>query len=324
MPLELRNLGRSDLQVTPIALGCWPIAGMTTLDVNRPSSLATIRRAYECGINHFDTAYCYGLHGESEELLATALDDVRSDVSIATKCGISWDAQGERINDARPGVLRDQVATSLRRLRTDRVDLLYLHSPDGKTPIEEIALAFSQFVRDGWTRAVGVSNASLAEIQRFHAVCPIAAVQLRHNVLQRQIEEEIVPWCQTQQIGVAAYWPLMKGLLAGKLRRGHAFDPGDSRLKYEVYRGVYWDATQTFLDVLDRIAARQGKSVAQVVVNWSAHRSGITTVLCGAKRPEQIAETAGALGWKLESASLAEIEEGYAAWRRGTTPAPTG
>ena len=322
MTLELRQLGNSDLRITPIALGCWPIAGMTTLDVHREASLATIRQAFESGISHFDTAYCYGLQGESETMLATALADVRPQVSIATKCGICWDAAGERVNDARPAVLRRQLEESLRRLQTDRVDLVYLHSPDGKTPIEESAGAFAEFIRDGLTRYVGVSNTTLSEIQRFHAICPVVVVQLRHNVLQRQIEDEIVPWCQAHQIGVAAYWPLMKGLLAGKLRRGFAFDPRDPRLKYEVYQGAAWDATQDFLDLLDPIAARLGKTIAQIVVNWSAHRTGITTVLCGAKRPHQIAETVGALGWRLDVAALADIESGYRVWQRATQKPP--
>ncbi len=266
-------------------MGCWPIAGMTSLDVNDSDSMATIRAAIESGITHFDTAYCYGRNGESERLLARALPANRNGITVATKCGVAWDANGQRVNDVRPEVLRRQVETSLNRLGVQQVDLLYLHSPDGRTSIEESAGELTSLVSAGKARWVGLSNVCLDEIKRFHSVCPLAAVQLRHNVLQRDIELDIVPWCRTNRISVVAYWPLMKGLLAGKIRRDFQFDPVDPRLKYDVYRGRKWLATQDFIDVLESVAAQMHHTIAQVVVNWSIYRDGITCVLVGASAP---------------------------------------
>src|SRR5688572_24613165 len=136
---ELRRLGTTDIFVSPVALGCWPIAGMTSLNVNDPDSLATIRACFDCGINILDTAYCYGPNGESEQLIAKAMAGRRSEVVLATKIGIHWDNQLVRQSDARPATLRREFESCLRRLNTDHVELLYLHAPDPKTPIAESA-----------------------------------------------------------------------------------------------------------------------------------------------------------------------------------------
>jgi aryl-alcohol dehydrogenase-like predicted oxidoreductase len=313
--LELRPLGNTGLHVSPVALGCWPMAGMTSLDVNERDSLATLEACLEIGVNFLDTAYCYGAHGESEMLIAKALRHRRDEFVIATKCGIHWNAQLVQEHDARPDRLRQEVDESLKRLQTDRVELLYLHAPDPATPIAESAGALRQIMEAGKTRSVGVSNFSLEQIQAFHAVCPITAVQPPYNMLQRQVERDLVPWCQANGVAVAVYWPLMKGLLTGKLARDHVFRPGDGRAKYPMFHGEEWEKNQDFLDELRGVAAETGHTTAQVVINWTIHRPGITVALCGAKRPEQIRDNAGAMGWRLSPAHLARIDAALA--RRG-------
>lgn len=314
---ERRPLGSTDIAVSPIALGCWPIAGITSIDVTEANSLATIECSFELGINFLDTAYCYGRDGESERMIRRALGSRRDEMVIATKGGIHWGPDGKQAKDGRPETLKRQCEESLQRLGTDRVELLYLHAPDPNVPVAESAGALQELMQAGKTRSVGLSNATLAQLEEFAAACPLAAFQPHYNMLQREIEADTLPWCQARGVSVMVYWPLMKGLLAGKLPRDHVFPPNDGRAKYPMFQGEEWRKTQDFLDELRAIAAETGRTVAQLVINWTIHRPGITAALCGAKRPYQIEENAGALGWRLSDAQLARID---AAVRRRGTP----
>jgi aryl-alcohol dehydrogenase-like predicted oxidoreductase len=309
MNTEYRLLADTGIETSPVAMGCWPISGMTSLDVNDADSTATLQAALDHGINFFDTAYNYGPNGESERLIARALGHRRDEVVIATKGGLHWDSRRQRAFDARPETLRRECDESLRRLQTDHVELLYLHAPDPATPLVESAGALRELMIAGKTRAVGVSNFSVSQLAEFQAVCPIAAFQPTYNMLQRQIERDTLPWCREHGVAVVVYWPLLKGLLAGKLRRDHVFLPGDGRAKYPMFQGDEWQKNQDFLDRLREIARDAGRTVAQVVVNWTIHQPGVTAALCGAKRPQQIAETAGAMGWRLDQAQLRQIDE---------------
>jgi aryl-alcohol dehydrogenase-like predicted oxidoreductase len=309
MPLTetRRPLGRSTIYVSPVALGCWPIAGVTTVDVNDADSIATIRKSLDCGANFLDTAYCYGPNGESENLIRRALEGRRDEAVIATKCGIHYNAAGKQEQDARPETILRECDESLRRLGTDRVELYYLHAPDPNVPIADSAAAIRRIVESGKARAAGASNCTLEQLQEFHAVCPLAAVQLPYNMLQRDIERETVPWCQAEGIAVAVYWPLMKGLLAGKLD-ANQLDERDSRRTYPQYQGEEWERNQALVARLREIAAQAGRTVAQLVINWTIHQPGITVALCGAKRPWQIEETAAAMGWMLTPEQADAIE----------------
>jgi aryl-alcohol dehydrogenase-like predicted oxidoreductase len=313
--MQQRRLGNTDIQITPVAMGCWPIAGMTSIDVNDNDSLATLRAAFDASINFFDTAYCYGPDGESERLIARALGEKRDELVIATKGGVHWNADGTRGQDARPDTLRRECERSLIRLGTDHVDLLYLHAPDPNVPITESAGALRQLLDAGKTRAVGASNLSVEQLTAFHAVCPLAAVQPPYNMLQRQIEADILPWCLRNRVSAVIYWPLMKGLLAGYLPRDHVFPRGDGRAKYPMFQGSQWQRNQDFLDDLRGIAENIGRTVSQVVVNWTIHQTGITAALCGAKRAGQIQETAGAMDWQIDAEHVALIDAALA--RRG-------
>ena len=164
--------------------------------------------------------------------------------------------------------------------------------------------------------SAGISTATLSQIEECHAACPLSAVQPPYNMLQRGIEREIVPWCRSHDVSVMVFWPLMKGLLAGRMTRRHEFQPDDKRTNFPMYQGDEWQKNQDFLDSLREIAAAADKTVAQVVINWTIHRPGITVALCGAKRAYQIEETAGALGWQLGEEQLDRIDQ--ALEKRGT------
>jgi len=309
-PSRLRRLGRTDISVTSVAMGCWPIAGVSSLEVNDESSVATLQAALDSGINFFDTAYVYGYTGESERLIARALGHRRDEIVIASKGGIEWGPDKKQVRDARPKTIKRQCEESLQRLGTEAIDLYYLHAPDGKTPLSETAGAFRELLQEGKILSVGVSNfEKSAQYEEFHAVCQISADQPPYNMLQRGIESETLPWCVAHGVSVIVYWPLMKGLFAGKIQRDHQFDPRDKRLTYPVYQGEEWQKTHDFLDKIRPIADESGKTLAQLAIAWVIQRPGITSALCGAKRPEQIRETAVAMDWTLTPDQLARIDQ---------------
>ena len=313
----MRQLGKSDLNVTPVALGCWPMAGVTTLDTIHEESIATVHAALDAGINHLDTAYVYGPNGESDHVLRDALEGRREEAFLASKVGIHYEsangAKPEMTHDGRPDTIARECDTLLDRLNTDHVELLYLHSPDPKVPVAESAGAIARLIESGKTLTAGLSNGTLEQIQEFASACPLSAVQLPYNMLQRDIEEKTIPWCLDNQVSVVVYWPLMKGLLAGKLKRDHVFAEGDSRAKYPMYQGEEWQRNQDFVDVLRELAESSGRTVAQIVTRWTLEQPGITSVLCGAKRPWQIEESAAALTTPLTDTEHAQIAEAISA-----------
>lgn len=304
-----RQIGTSGIYVSPVAFGTWPIAGMTSLEVNEIDSLETIRAAVDSGINFIDTAHCYGANGESEKLIGKAIAQDREQLVIASKGGIHWDQDVVRHYDGRPKTLIAQCEQSLDRMNVEVIDLYYLHAPDPNVSVSDSATAFNKLIESGKIRAVGVSNLDLTQIKAFNAVCPISAIQPPFNMLQQENCSEITPWCLANEVSIINYWPLMKGLLAGKIRRGHQFAAEDKRLTYSIFHGQPFESAQQLLDGLDKIAEKTGRSVAQIVINWTMNQPGITSSLCGGKRAWQIKETAGAMDWQLEPEYLVAITE---------------
>jgi len=312
-----RRLGKSPVSIGPLGLGCWPLAGMTRQGVSRADAEATVRAAVEAGITHLDTAYCYGEHGESELAIRAALAAVgpaaRDGVVIAGKCGIHWQPDASRdpprrqVVDGRPERIRAEVHESLTRLGTDRLDLLYLHAPDPTLPIEESAGELRRLLEAGKARSIGLSNASCDQLARFAAVCPLAACQMHFNMLQREIERDVLPWCRQHDVAMVVYWPLMKGLLAGGMTRDLVFPTSDSRHKYPMFQGEEFVRNLEFADALRPIAARLGVALADLVLAWTAEQPGITGVLFGATSPAQVAENVRALACELDEGARAAI-----------------
>lgn len=320
MGMEYRALGDSGIEISAVTLGCWPLAGMTSPGATDELGIATIDACFELGVNHLDTAYMYGANGESELLIGRALKAVqkgsrRDEMVIATKGGLHWEGN-ERLPDGRPETLRRECEESLRRLATDRVELYYLHAPDPKVPLTESAGELKRILDDGKARAIGVSNVTVEQLEAFSSECPLTVYQPPYNMLQRGIEADTLPWCQEHNVSVLVYWPLVKGLLAGHMTRETVFAKSDSRHKYRMFHGQEWEKNHALLDDLRQIAADAGHTVAELVINWTINQTGITSALCGAKRPDQIRETAAAAGWKLSGQQLAQIDA--ALQRRGT------
>ncbi len=308
-PPELRRLGHSDLFVSPVSLGCWPIAGISSLGVETQQSIATIEAALEAGINHFDTAYSYGYEGESDRLLGQALRGKLDQVVLGCKVGTHYNSSRERILDARPERIKQEADEIRCRIGLDQIDLLYLHTPDGVTPIEKSAQALAELVSDGIVRWVGLSNASLEETNRFAEVIEPVVLQPPFNMLQPETFNGLRPFVESHCCGVASYWPLMKGLLAGAMKRDHVFDPTDRRLTYPIFQGQAWQRTHDLLDQLRLIADSVDFTVAQLVIYWTMHQPNITTVLCGAKRPAQILETAQSMTCPFDQVLLNRIDQ---------------
>jgi aryl-alcohol dehydrogenase-like predicted oxidoreductase len=306
--MSRRKLAHTSLEISPVALGCWPITGITSLDVTVEDSEATIRAAFDAGINFFDTAYCYGYEGESEQMIGRVLGNQRDETVIATKGGLHWE-NGSITHDGRPETLKRECIESLQRLGTDRVELYYLHAPDPNVPVAESAGAIADLIDTGEVLAAGLSNGSVEQHAEFHAVCPLTASQPHYNMLQREIEESQLPWCIENDVSVAVYWPLLKGLLAGKLPRDRQFDDKDGRKKYPMFHGEEWQKNQDFLDSLRRVASDIGRPLIEMVINWTLQQPGITSALCGAKRPDQIRESAAAMSWQLSEEEHAAIDQ---------------
>ena len=321
MNTQPRPLENSPVAVGPLGLGCWPLAGMTREGITPEAALATVAAAVDAGIMHLDTAYCYGEQGESERAIREGLRGRRDRVILAGKCGIHWEPGRTQCVDGRPTRLRREVDESLARLGTDRLDLLYLHAPDPTIPIEESAGALRGLLEAGKARAIGGSNMTVAQLERFSAECPLAACQMPYNMLQRDIEDAILPWCRRNQVAMVVYWPLMKGLLAGRMHRGRVFSASDSRHKYPMFNGAEFERNLDFVDALRPIAARLQCDLPDLVLAWTAEQDGITSVLFGATSPDQVLANARALACDLDDEARAAIrlaiaERGPVAGRR--------
>lgn len=321
MNKQPRPLGNSPVAVGPLGLGCWPLAGMTREGITPEAALATVAAAVDAGIMHLDTAYCYGEQGESERAIREGLRGRRDRVILAGKCGIHWEPGRTQCVDGRPTRLRREVDESLARLGTDRLDLLYLHAPDPTIPIEESAGALRGLLEAGKARAIGGSNMTVAQLERFSAECPLAACQMPYNMLQRGIEDAVLPWCRKNQVAMVVYWPLMKGLLAGRMHRGRVFSASDSRHKYPMFNGAEFERNLDFVDALRPIAARLQCDLPDLVLAWTAEQDGITSVLFGATSPDQVLANAQALACDLDDEARAAIrmaiaERGPVAGRR--------
>lgn len=312
-PAPRRQLGSSDLSVSPVGFGCWPISGVSSLNVNDADSLATIHAAIDGGINFLDTAFSYGYTGESDLLLSQVLCTRRHEVVLASKVGSHYDSQRQRIVDGRPETLVAHAELALQRLGVDYIDIMYLHQPDPQTDIEQSAAGIAEIVRRGWARYAGVSNVNAEQLQTFHNVCPVVVVQPPYNMFQQEDVIQIRDFCQQHEIGIACYWVLMKGLLAGRLARDHKFDPQDRRLSYPIFRGAAWHRSQDLLDHLRTLAQQLGCTVAQLVIAWTIAQPGISVALCGAKRPQQISETAQAMHLQLGADVIQQIDTWIAA-----------
>ena len=300
---------QQQLTLPGLALGCWPLAGMTRPGVTRQAAIETVAAAIDHGITHLDTAYCYGENGESEKAIAQAAQGRRNEVTIASKCGIHWQAGKKQTVDGRPETIIREAKESLLRLQADSIDLLYLHTPDPKIPIKESAGALRRLLDEGFVRAVGLSNGNVEECKLFAETCPLTACQRHFNMLQQEIRPALLPYCKSEQIAMVTYWPLIKGLLAGKMERNQVFPKTDSRHKYLMFRGEEFQKNLDFVDTIRSLATQQNMDLVSLVLAWTMAQEGITTVLFGATSAKQVTTNAKALNCRLDGSIIQAIND---------------
>jgi aryl-alcohol dehydrogenase-like predicted oxidoreductase len=308
MNMELADIPGTSLKISPVALGTWAIGGWMWGGTDEAESVSTVRAALEHGINIIDTAPVYGF-GRSEEIVGRAIAKarVRSDVHIATKAGLEWEDGRVFRNASRARIMRE-IEDSLRRLRTDYIDIYQVHWPDPLVTIEETAEAMHTLFRQGKIRAIGVSNFSVSQMDRFRRVAPLHVLQPPYNLFERGIEADLLPYCRKNKIATLGYGALCRGLLSGRMRPDTVFDGDDLRRtdpKFLEPRFVQYLAAVERLDWLAR--QRFGKRVIHVAIRWMLDQ-GITTALWGARHPDQLQPVDEATGWWLDASAKTEID----------------
>lgn len=320
--MEYRQLGNSGLGVSAISFGAWAIGGWMWGGTERKDAVAAIRASYDEGVTTIDTAPIYG-QGLSEEIVGEATAGIpRDKIQILTKFGMRWDdtkgvhafsstdASGKPIEiykyAGKESIVKE-CEDSLRRLRTDYIDLYQIHWPDNSTPIDETMEALSRLLQQGKIRAAGVSNYSTAEMRIAEQTISLASNQVPYSMLERSIEKELVPYCIEHQKAIIAYSPLQRGLLTGKIKPGHKFSEGDHRPGTKFYQPENIQRVNDFLDKLRPLAADKNASLAQLVIRWTIEQPGITIALVGARDAAQAVQNAKAANVQLSASEVAEI-----------------
>jgi len=312
--MERRRLGYTDLKLSPVGLGTWAMGGGGWAFAWGPQddeeSIATIRFALELGVNWIDTAPVYGL-GHSEEVVGQAIKGLREKVIIATKCGLIWDNKGKISGRLKKESVRREVETSLKRLDIEVIDLYQIHWPDPAREIEEAWSTMADLVKEGKIRHIGVSNFSIEQLERIQPIHPIASLQPPYSLINRDIEDELLDYCQVHNIGVIVYSPLECALLTGKYtKEGIQNLPEDDwrRTKNPHFQEPELTANLKLVEELRPIAEENNRTVAQMAVAWVLRRPEVTAAIVGARHPSQIEETALAGEWALSKEDIAAIE----------------
>jgi len=304
--LPTRAIG--SLSVSTVGLGCNNFGG----GIDQEQTRQVVAAGLDAGITFFDTADIYG-GTRSEEFLGKALGPRRSEVVLATKFGMPID---ERRKGAKPAYVRHALEDSLRRLGTDHVDLYQLHAPDPETPIADTLAALDEQVRAGKVREIGCSNFSAEQLRQASAAVGAGAarfvsVQNEYSILHRRPEDEVLAECRTEGLAFIPYYPLARGLLTGKYRRGQP-PPAGSRLSHggaEQYERLATDDNLQAVERLEALAARHGRSLVELAVAWLLARPCVASVIAGATSPEQVRANAKAADWQLGPEELAEVDE---------------
>ncbi len=305
--MEFAEIPGTALKVSRVGLGTWAIGGLMWGGSDEAESVSTIRAALDQGITLIDTAPAYGF-GRSEEIVGEALaGGRRSGAIIATKVGLEW-RDGKVFRNASRARIMTEIDDSLRRLKTDHVDIYQVHWPDPLTPIEETAEAMLDLHRQGKIGAIGASNFSVAQMEAFRRVAPLHVAQPPYNLFEREGEAEILPYCRKHQIATLGYGALCRGLLSGRMRADTKFEGDDLRRtdpKFQPPRFAHYLAAAQKLDQLAQ--QRYGKRVIHLAVRWALDH-GVTVALWGARHPKQLQAVDEVMGWSLDASAKAEIE----------------
>jgi aryl-alcohol dehydrogenase-like predicted oxidoreductase len=323
--MKTTTLGRTGLNVSRIAFGTWQLGGDWG-HFDEDTAIAAIRRARELGVNFFDTAQAYGF-GASEQILGRALrDELRSErdeLVIATKGGLRKTDSG-LVRDASPEWLRRGVDASLSALGIDHIDLYQVHWPDPKVPAAETAGALRDLIADGKIGHVGVSNYSTGQMAEFSATLPVETLQPPYHLFRRAIEDEVLPYCRTHDIGVLVYGPLAHGLLTGTLSTHTEFDRDDWRSTSGVFRGDAFRRNLATVRALSIFAAERGITVGQLAIAWTLANPAVQVAIVGARQASHIQDSLHASTVSLTDADLDEIDKIMTSATPVAGPSPEG
>jgi len=312
--METRQLGHSDLKITRIGFGAWATGGPWQFGWGKQddeASIAAIHRALELGSNWIDTAAIYGL-GHSEEVVGRALAEWRGARPLVfTKCGMIWDENGKVGYSTKAPSIRREVEASLRRLKTDVIDLYQMHWPADE--LEETLEGWAEMARlkqEGKVRWIGASNFSAEELRRAHAIAPIASLQPPYSLLRREIEAEVLPFCAANGIGTIVYSPMGSGLLTGAFTRERVagLPEGDWRRKSAAFQEPQLTANLQLVERMRAVGGRQGRSPAEAAIAWVLRNPAVTGAIVGARGPEQVEGTFSAATLTLTSGDVSAIE----------------
>jgi aryl-alcohol dehydrogenase-like predicted oxidoreductase len=317
--MQTRQLGTTDLQITPIGFGAWALGGGDWAFSWGPQddgdSIAAINRALDLGINWIDTAAVYGL-GHSEEIVGAALKGRRTRPYVFTKCSLVWDDPRVITHSLKRATIRREVEASLRRLQADVIDLYQIHWPaqpaDGPSPdVEEGWGTLVELRREGKVRHIGVSNFNVGHLERAGALAPVGSLQPPYSMLRRGVEEEILPYCQRHDIGVIVYSPMVSGLLSGRMTRERiASLPADDwrKTKNREFQEPNLTRNLRLVDRLRAIGNRHGRSPGEVAIAWTLRHPAVTGAIVGARSAAQVEGIIGAAEFRLGADELKDID----------------
>lgn len=306
--MDYSTIGTSSLKVSRIGLGTWAMGGWMWGGTDETQAVRAIRQALDIGINLIDTAPVYGF-GLSEEIVGRAVSEYgkRDRVILATKLGLEWDDRKRVFRNSSPERIRKEIDDSLKRLRTDYIDLYQVHWPDPETPIEDTAETLLRLYEQGKIRAIGVSNYNPEQMDQWRKAAPLHSNQPQLNLFQ-QYWLDTFEYCEKNNIGTLVWGPLAHGLLTGKFTAESTFPEDDLRHHNPMFKGDRFRQYLAAVEKLKAFAAEKGKSVMQLAIRWVLQQPGVTVALWGARRPDQLAEVPGVMGWELSTDDLKRIE----------------
>jgi len=322
--MEFRQLGQTEIKLSAITFGAWAIGGWMWGGSVKKDALQAIQASYEAGVTTIDTAPVYG-QGYSEELVGEAIKGIpRDKVQILTKFGMRWDdnrgdfAFKSEDNNGKPiEVYRysgkqsviDECEASLKRLGTDYIDLYQIHWADPTTPIAETMEALNQLLLDGKIRAAGVCNYNKTQMEEAEKTIRLSSNQVPYSMVERSIEEELLPYCLQNQKSIIAYSPLQRGILTGKIKPGHQFAPGDHRPTTKFYKPENIELINHLLETLEPLALEKQVTLSQLVIRWTIDQPGVTVALVGARDAAQAVQNAEAIDLKLSEEEISLINK---------------
>ncbi|WP_421764148.1 aldo/keto reductase [Ekhidna sp.] len=312
------QLGKSDIHISQIVFGAWAIGGQAWGGNDDKDAIEAIKKSHDLGITSIDTAPVYGF-GHSESLVGKAIKEIgRDKLEILTKFGFNWKTEkgeyqfptsdgGKTYAYAGRDGIMQEVEDSLKRLGTDYIDLYQIHRPDATTPIEETMEVLKELQQQGKVRAIGMSNHTVEMMNRAGEVIDLASTQSPYSMVYRKIEKDIVPFCVEEKVGILAYSPLQRGLLTGKITSDYEFNGDDHRADNKFFKEPNRSRTNEFLKKIKPIAEKRDVTLAQLVINWTVQRPGISAALVGARNEKQASENAKSLSFQLTDEELGKI-----------------